>query len=125
PEIGADGVGLDSAITLDNDGIDRLRHGVAHGQHHAAATADKYAAEDEAASDPSPNSPHTNPHALRALMIDAAAPTAVRQTVQAAIGRLFTAFSGHCKRNSARTFPFPSKSCPSATLRKWRGAGCH
>ena len=76
PEIGTDGIRLDPAVTLDHDGIDRLGHGGARGQDRPAAGADKYAAEDKAASHPSSNSPHTNSHALRALIIHAAAPIA-------------------------------------------------
>src|SRR5215510_11528725 len=90
PEIGTDGVRLDPAVTLDDDGIKRLRHGSARGQDRPPAGAHKYAAEDQAAGHPPSNSPHTNPHALRALIFHAAAPTADttddrRQTVRAGI----------------------------------------
>src|SRR5262249_49109486 len=46
PEIGTDSVRLDPAVTLDDDGIGRLRYGNARGQDCPAASADKYAAED-------------------------------------------------------------------------------
>src|SRR5262245_41556092 len=76
PEIGTDGVRLDPAVTLDHDRTERLRQGSARGQDRPAAGAHKYAAEDQAAGHPPSNSPHTNPHALRALIFHAAAPTA-------------------------------------------------
>ena len=51
-------------------------------------------------------------------------PLRIRQTVRAGTGELFTAFFRPCKRTPAQTFPFPSKSCPSATVRMWLSGGC-
>ena len=53
-----------------------LRDRDPRGAHRHAVSADKDPSEDQAAKSQPPNNPHTNSHALRALLIHAAAPTA-------------------------------------------------
>src|SRR5947207_9243203 len=75
-EIGPDGIGLDPAAALDDNRTHCLRNSDARGRNRHAARADKDSAEDQAASSQPPNHPHSKSHALRALLIHAAAPTA-------------------------------------------------
>ena len=66
-EIGAHGVGLDPAVALHDDRIDALRDGNVGRDDGSDPRADKDTAEDHTAKGKSPNQPHTQSHAQRAL----------------------------------------------------------
>ena len=111
-EIGTDGVRLDPAAALDNDRAGRLRNCDSRGGHRHTASTDKDPGEDQAIKRQSPNHPHTNSHALRALLIHAAAPTADSLDGpgwhRPALYSVFYALQTKVPPN----FPFPLKKLP-------------
>src|SRR6185503_17966436 len=121
-EIGADGPRLDTAVALDLDRIDGLRHSGARPGNRQGSGSDKEAAEEHASERKSPNTPHTKSHALRALLSLRPPPTGIRRAAGLAFV-LCTAFWRTCKRKSPRNFPFPLRKLQPSNafeVARWR-----
>ena len=87
------------------------------------AGTDKDTAEDNPAKRQPSHHPHTQSHALRALLILAAAPAADSTGCRASFCPLCTAFYSRCKRTSQAKFPFPLKKLPPGNaydVARWR-----